>query len=159
MVWQTLCKLCLPLGSPAMRADYCFLPSQSCGPTGWLVLLLIKVGDVKTNPGPTNTRKEVSICDICHRQIQVRKTILIRCNRIEHWLHLRCAGIRLAQYTDSWTCRQHKESRPQHPPRPWLKLPTNIPHFPPPTPSPQHHPHRNQNTHTYPTFPLFLQDW
>ena len=62
-------------------------------------LLLIKAGDVETNPGPTTTRKQVWICDICHRQIQVRKQISIRYNRIEHWVHLRCAGIRLAQYT------------------------------------------------------------
>ena len=40
-----------------------------------------------------------------------RKQISIRCNRIEHWVHLGCEGIRLAQYTDSWTCHQHKESR------------------------------------------------
>ena len=29
---------------------------------------------------------------------------------IEHWVHLRCAGICLAQYTNTWTCHQHKES-------------------------------------------------
>ena len=85
------------LGKPAMRS------------TGWLVMLLTKAGDVETNPGPTTARKQVWICDICHRQIQVKKQISIRCNRIEHWVHLRCAGIRLAQYTDSWTCHQHKE--------------------------------------------------
>ena len=94
----------------------CFYPSQvmgarlsqSCGPAGWLVLLLIKAGDVDTNPGPISTRKQVWIYDICHRQIEVRKQISIRCNGIEHWVHLRCAGIRLAQYTDTWTCHQHK---------------------------------------------------
>ena len=88
--------------------DYRFGGSQSCAPTGWLVLLLIKAGDVKTNPGPTNTRKQVWIYDICHRQIQVRKSISISCNRIKHWVHLRCSGIRLAQYTDAWTCHKHK---------------------------------------------------
>ena len=30
---------------------------------------------------------------------------------IEHWVHLRCAGTRLAQYTDTWTCHLQKESR------------------------------------------------
>ena len=54
------------------------------GKPGWLAMLLIKAGDVETNnPGPTTTRKQVWICDICHRQIQVRKQISIRCNRIE----------------------------------------------------------------------------
>ena len=88
-----------------------FWASRPCGPAGWLAMLLIKAGDVETNPGPTTTRKQVWICDICHRQIQVRKRISIRCNRIEHWVHLRYAGIRLAQYTNTWTCHQHIESR------------------------------------------------
>ena len=82
--------------------------SRSCGPAGWLPMLFIKAGDVETNPGPTTTRKQVWICDICHRQIQVRKQISIWCNRIEHWVHLRCTGIRLAQYTDEWTCHPHR---------------------------------------------------
>ena len=71
-------------------------------------ILLIKVDDVLTNPGLITARKQVWICDICHRQIQVMKQISIRCNRIEHWVHLRYTGIRLAQYTDVWTCHQHK---------------------------------------------------
>ena len=82
--------------------------SRPCGPAGWLAMILIKAGDVETNPGPTTTRKQVWICDICHRQIQVRKQISIRYNRNEHWVHPRCAGIRLAQYTDTWTCHQHR---------------------------------------------------
>ena len=36
---------------------------------------------------------------------------MIRCNKIEHWVHLRCTGIHIAQYTDTWTCHLHKESR------------------------------------------------
>ena len=104
---------------------------QSCGPAGWLVLLLIKEGYVETNPGLTNTCKQVWICDICHRQIQVMKQTSIRCNRIEHSVHLRCAGIRLAQYIDTWTCHQHKESR--------LTIHTDLtPHHPTlPDPSPR----------------------
>ena len=95
-----------------------------------------------------NTPKQVRICEISQRPIQVRKQITTRCNMIEDWVHLRCAGIRLAQYTYTWTCHQHKESRlttntdltPPHHHRPWLK---------PPTPSPQHH--HNQSTDTYTT--------
>ena len=60
----------------------------------------------ETNPDPTTTRNQLWICDICHRKIHGRKQISIRCNRIEHWVHLRCAGIRLAQYTD--TCHLYK---------------------------------------------------
>ena len=158
-VWQTLCKLCRPLPPPAMGARLPgFWASRPCGPAGWLAMLLIKAGDVETNPGPTTTRKQVWICDICHRQIQVRKQISIRCNRIEHWVHLRCAGIRLAQYTDTWTCHLHRESRltthtditPPHPPQ------TQAAHPLSPNTTPHH---RNQNTDTYPTLPMFLQNW
>ena len=48
---------------------------------------------------------------IYHKQIHVRKQISIRCNRIEHWVHLRCAGIRQEQYTDTWICHLYRESR------------------------------------------------
>ena len=68
---------------------YRFWACRPCGPAGWL---LTKAGDVETNPGPTTLNKKVWICDICHKQIHVRKQISIRCNRIEHWVHLRCAG-------------------------------------------------------------------
>ena len=40
-----------------------FWASRPCGPPGWLALLLIKAGDVETNPGPTTTQKQVWICD------------------------------------------------------------------------------------------------
>ena len=53
---------------------------------------------------------EVWICDICHKQIHDRNQISIRCNRIEHWVHLRCVVIRQAQYTDTGTCHLHRES-------------------------------------------------
>ena len=115
----------------------------ACGPAGWLALLLTKAGDVETNPGPTTLNKKVWICDICHKQIHVRKQISIRCNRIEHWVHLRCAGIRQAQYTDTWTCHLHRESKltphtdvtPPHHSRPLTKPPT---HSPPTPPQPKH---------------------
>ena len=67
-----------------------FWACRPCGPAGWLALLLTKAGDVETNPGPTTLNKKVWICDICHKEIYVRKQISIRCNRIEHWVHLRC---------------------------------------------------------------------
>ena len=54
----------------------------ACRPAGWLALLLTKAGDVDTNSGPTTLNKKVWICDICHKQIHVRKQISIRCNRI-----------------------------------------------------------------------------
>ena len=80
---------------------YRFWACRPCGPAGWMALLLTKADDVETNPGPTTLNQKVWICDICHKQIHVRKQISIRCYRIEHWVHLRCAGIRQAQYTDT----------------------------------------------------------
>ena len=68
-----------------------FLASRPCGPAGWLALLLIKDGDVETNPGPTTTHK--SGFPIYAINKYVRKQISIRCNRIEHCVHLRCTGI------------------------------------------------------------------
>ena len=139
----------------------CVKPShpQQCGPDlpfFWQAgpahdpHLLTKSGDGETNPGPTTLNKRVWICDICYKQIHVRKQISIRCNRIKQWMHLRCAGIRQAQYTDTCTCHLHRESRltmhtaitPPHPSRPW-----SMPH------------HRMQNTDTRPTLPRFPQDW
>ena len=155
--YKLLCKLCRTSTPPAMRPDLPFFGAcRPCGPAGWLALLLTKAGDVDTNPGPTTLNKKIWICDICHKQIHVRKQISIRCNRIEHWVHLRCACIRQAQYTDTWTCHLHRESRltphtditPPHRSRPWSKPPTHS------------HPHHcNQNTATCPTLPLSPQDW
>ena len=99
------CAICVEPSSPHQwRPDLTFLDK----PAGWLALLLTKAGDVETNPGPTTLNKRVWICDICYKQIHVRKQISIRCNRIEHWVHLRCAGIRQSQYTDIWTCHLHR---------------------------------------------------
>ena len=98
-----------------------------------------KADDVGTNPSPTTTHKRFWICDICYKQMHARKQISIRCNRIEHWVPLRCAGIRQEQYKDTWTCHLYRESRPTsrtdltplHPSRPWSKPPTHSPHTPP----------------------------
>ena len=65
---------------------------------------------------------------------------------IEHWVHLRCAGIRQAQYTDTWTCHLHRESRltphtditPPHRSRTLSKPPTHSPPTPPTPPQPKH---------------------
>ena len=110
---QTAVQIVLNLPAPSNGGLIYLLGggSRPCRPAGWLVPLLTKAGDVETNPGPTTLNKQVWICDICHKQIHIRKHISIRCNRIEHWVHLRCAGIRQAQYTDTWTCHLHREYR------------------------------------------------
>ena len=144
----------LNLPAPAMGARFTdFWACRSCVPAEWLGLLLRKVGDVKTNPGPTTLNKRVWICDICHKQIHVRKQISIRC-RIEHGVHLRCAGIRQAQYTDTWTSHLHRESKftphtditPPYRSRAGLKPATHSP----PTPLQPKHRHTS-NTPPVPT--------
>ena len=156
---KLLCKLCRTSPPPAMGVRFTvFWACRPCGPAGWLALLLSKAGDVETNPGPTTLNKKVWICDICHKQIHVRKQISIRCNRIEHWVHLRCAGIRQAQYTDTWTCHLHRESRltphtditPPHRSRPLSKPPTHSPPTPP-QPKHTHVQHSPLSTHTGPS--------
>ena len=97
----------------SINTEWCyddFLVSRPCGAAGWLALFFIKSGDVETNPGPTTSHKRVWICDICHKEIHVRKQISISFNMIEQWVHLRCASIRQSQYTDTWTCHLHRES-------------------------------------------------
>ena len=84
----------LPAPSNGGAAIYRFWACRPCGPAGWLALLIAKASDVETNPGPTTLNKKVWICDIFHKQLHVRRQISIRCNRIEHWVHLRCVGIR-----------------------------------------------------------------
>ena len=117
----------------AMRARFTVLVQP-----GLLARLLIKDGDVETNPVPTTIRKQICIWDICHKQIHGRKQIPIRCNRIEQWVHLRCAGIRLAQYTDTWTCHLHKDSR--------LITHTDISHSSRPCSKHTQHPHLPQTS-------------
>ena len=117
--WLNCCctpqhKLYSPLLPPAMGAfSTVYWADRPNGPTGWLALLLLNAGDVETNPGPKHTRTQVWICDICHREIN-RKQTSLRCNHSEHWVHLRCAHIRVDQYTDTWICHLHRGSRLPH---------------------------------------------
>ena len=108
---KLLCKLCRNLLPPAMGARFTVFLGKPAMRTLWSAgAALHKSVDVETNPCPTTSHKQVWICDICHKQIHVRKQISIRCNRFEHWVHLRCADIRQAQHTDTWTCHLHRES-------------------------------------------------
>ena len=106
------CANCVEPSRPQQCGpDLLFWGMAAIGPTEWLALLLTKAGDVDTIPGPTTLNKQVWICEICHKQIHVSKQISIRCNMIEHWVHLKCAGIRQPQYTDTWTCHLYRKSR------------------------------------------------
>ena len=52
-IWKTA----VPIVSDSRAFYRFFWASRPCGPARWLELLLIKAGDVETNPGPTTTRK------------------------------------------------------------------------------------------------------
>ena len=77
---------------------------------------------------------------------------LARVMEVGRQQHLRCTSIHLAQYTDTWTCHLHKESRltthtditPPHPSRPLSKPPTHSPQL-------LHPHHRKPNPDTRPT--------
>ena len=134
---------CPPQWGPVSTVFWAGRPS---GPAGWLALLLLKAGDVETNPGPKHTRTQVWICDICHREI-TRKQTSLRCNHSEHWVHLRCAHIRVDQYTDTWICHLHRGSRLPHATHtsPHFPLASSKPllHSPPTPPTPPHPKHQH----------------
>ena len=67
--YKLLWKMWRNLPPQQWGPDLPFFTSQPCGIAGWLALLLIKSGDVETNPGLTNTHKQVWICAISHKQI------------------------------------------------------------------------------------------
>ena len=73
---RTLAAVQIVSDLPAPRNGgpiYRFLSMPAMRTAGWLALLITKAGDVETNPGPTTLNKHVWICDICHKQIHVRK--------------------------------------------------------------------------------------
>ena len=82
---QTAVQIVSNLLAPSNGGPFhCFLgASRPCRPDGWLALLLTKAGEVETIPGPRTSHKRVWICDICYKQIHVRKKISIRCNIVE----------------------------------------------------------------------------
>ena len=130
-----------------------------CGHAGWLAMHLIKAGDIRQiQVRQLHTKKSGFAIYIYHKQIHGMKPISIRCNMIEYWwVHLRCAGIRLAHYTDTWTCHLHTKSKltthtditPPHPSRHCFKPHTHSPPTPPTPPQPKH-----RHTSNTPLFPL-----
>ena len=82
----TCCANCVEPHHPHQWGGhiYHFLASRPCRPAGWLALLLIKAGDVQTN---------------INKYMLGNRYPSIRCNIIEHWMHLRCAVICKAQHT------------------------------------------------------------
>ena len=133
----------------------CYSPRCSSSICAYCLIVDFAAGDVETNLGPKHTRTQVWICDICHREFN-RKQTSPRCNHSEHWVHLRCAHIRVDQYTDTWICHLDRGSRLPHATHtsPHFPLASSKPllHSPPTPPTPPHPKH--QHTSNSPTSPL-----
>ena len=105
------CANCVDRSRPQpWQPYYRFGASRPCGPAGWLAMLLINAGDVDTNPGPTTTRTQVWICDICHIQIQVRKQISIRSHSHPNILSAYTHAIQTTVHAS----QSPQQSHPQH---------------------------------------------
>ena len=99
-----------------------------------------------------NTQSSLDLRYLTHT-IHVTMQISIRYNSIEYWAHLRCAGIRRAQYTNTWTCHIHKESRLTT--HGYITTPT-LPSHPATLPTPPQSKHRHtSHTHPVPTGTAF----
>ena len=105
---KLLCKLCrnqTPPPPPAMGARHTVFGKPAMRMVG---AAPHKSGWCRDESRSDNSNKQVCVCDICYKQIHVRKQISIMCNRIQHWVHLRSSGVRQAQYTDTRTCHLHR---------------------------------------------------
>ena len=109
---RMLCKMCQNPRSQQWGVRFTFLVGKPAIQTRCMAgTVPHKSGRCRDKSMADNNTKHVWISDICGIQSHGKKHISIRCNRIEHWLYLRCAGIRLAQYTYTWTCYLHNGSR------------------------------------------------
>ena len=87
-------------------------PAAEAGDNRGLRLLLLKAGDIETNPGPPRPNTKTWTCDLCTKTI-ARNQYSILCNSIpSHWIHKKCSAIRLEQYHNEWTCRLHSIQPP-----------------------------------------------
>ena len=100
--------VCRPCGPALRSADLVAETREYRG------LLLLRAGDIETNPGPTRQTTQTWTCDLCNRTI-ARNQYSILCNsQPSHWIHKRCSSIRIEQYHNRWTCRLHpNSSQPQ----------------------------------------------
>ena len=88
----------LPEGFPSRAAVF----SAGGHLSPWVPKLLMLGGDIESNPGP-----KTYICRICKSLIN-KCQISVQCNiRSKHWLHLKCSGIRLREYSPTYTCPLH----------------------------------------------------
>ena len=67
---------------------------------------LMTSGDIETNPGPRTTYT----CILCDRRIKEDRQTSIECHdkTRPHWIHQTCSDTRLKDYTEDWTCKNHR---------------------------------------------------
>ena len=75
-------------------------------------LLLLRAGDIETNPGPTRQTTQTWTCDICNRELTRRQYALLCNSQTPHWIHKRCTNIRIDQHHSEWTCQLHPTQLP-----------------------------------------------
>ena len=71
----------------------------------WVLLTILTLaGDKESNPGPQRKYTGPS----CNKHI-TRSQGSICCNITQtHWTHIKCSGINIRQYTDTWKCNIYK---------------------------------------------------
>ena len=94
------------MGSQLSQAVFSAEPAVQ--PVNWLVGLIIRAGDVETNPGPPSGR----ICKGCNHELN-RKQKIVKCNstRGQHWVHETCASDKGEQKYAPLTYKNTKEER------------------------------------------------
>ena len=129
----------------------------------WVPKLLLLGGDIELNPGPPKY-----ICRICKSIISKRQTS-VQCNSVsKHWIHSKCSGILLREYSQSYLCPNHSvptspdpvstssssttspPASPDNPSPPTSPAPHNL--SPPNSPAPNN-PHPTQTSPDSPNTP------
>ena len=152
------CKLCRKPPPSAMETQYIIFLGKPAIRTGWMAGTTPHKSGQCQDKSRSDNHTQTSLDLRYLPQIHGRKQISIRCNIIEHWVHLRCAGIRLAQsilqipgpaiYTKN-PDSTHTDITPPHPSISWSNPPTYSPHTPPRPPQPKHR--HTSNTSPVPT--------
>jgi len=132
--YSTICKLLLPIRSTHLERiiprSFIFSTCRSRASSSWLALLLLKSGDIESNPGPTHNSNTSSTslplpqltskssnphlswkCNTCNKIIS-RNQCSILCNypNQNHWIHEKCSNITRYNHNNTWICNSHSNT-------------------------------------------------
>ena len=79
-------------------------------PVTWLAPLLLKAGDIESNPGPPR----IWTCELCTQKITRRQTSVLCNTHPSHWVHIKCANIKTKEHTKTWMCKNHDTTDKRH---------------------------------------------